>query len=60
MSSGFLGVAGLVIGCATMVRETRLAIDNLAEEATLASREVPEEKLPNFCDIRCPRLELKK
>lgn len=47
LSSGIVGVAGLVFGCATMVRETRLAIDNLAEEATSASRQVDEEILPS-------------
>ena len=36
LTSGIVGVAGLVIGCATMVKETRLAIENLAKEAALA------------------------
>ena len=31
--SGTVGVAGLVFGCTIMVRETRLAIQNLEEEA---------------------------
>jgi Protein of unknown function (DUF2721) len=34
--SGTVGVAGLVVGCAMMVQETRLAVQNLAEEAQLA------------------------
>jgi hypothetical protein len=32
-----LGVAGLVIGCAMMMQETRLAVQNLAEEAQVAA-----------------------
>jgi hypothetical protein len=44
LSSGLVGVAGLVIGCATMVKETRLAVENLAREAVLAGRHVGEEK----------------
>jgi hypothetical protein len=36
--SGTVGVAGLVFGCTMMVRETRLAIQNLAEEAELTAR----------------------
>jgi Protein of unknown function (DUF2721) len=31
--SGTVGVAGLILGCATMMRETRLAVRSLAEEA---------------------------
>jgi hypothetical protein len=31
--AGTVGVAGLVFGCTTMMRETRLAIKNLEEEA---------------------------
>ena len=31
--SGTVGVAGLIVGCATMMRETRLAVRSLAEEA---------------------------
>lgn len=34
--SGTVGVAGLVVGCTMMVQETRLAVQNLAEEAQLA------------------------
>jgi hypothetical protein len=45
LSSGMLGVAGLVIGCATMVRETRLAIENLVEESALASQQVGQERV---------------
>lgn len=33
--SGTVGVAGLVVGCTMMVQETRLAVQNLAEEAQL-------------------------
>jgi hypothetical protein len=35
--SGTLGVAGLVAGCAMMMQETRLAIQNLAEEVQKAA-----------------------
>jgi hypothetical protein len=38
--SGTVGVAGLVFGCTIMRRETRLAIQNLAEEAELTVRPV--------------------
>ena len=38
--SGTVGVAGLVFGCTLMVEETRLAIQNLAEEAELTARPV--------------------
>ena len=31
--SGMAGVVGLVVGCAMMVQETRLAVENLAQEA---------------------------
>ena len=34
--SGTVGVAGLVVGCIVMVKETRLAIRSLAEEAQLS------------------------
>lgn len=34
--SGTVGVAGLVIGCAIMAQETRLAVRDLAEEAQLS------------------------
>jgi hypothetical protein len=33
--SGSIGVAGLVIGCTLMVRETRLAVNSLAENLAL-------------------------
>ena len=36
--TGTLGVAGLVIGCTLMVRETRLAVRHLSEEARLVNR----------------------
>ena len=36
--TGTLGVAGLVTGCTLMVRETRLAVRHLSEEATLLNR----------------------
>jgi len=35
--SGTLGVAGLVFGCSIMVRETRLGLQNLEEEAGLTA-----------------------
>jgi hypothetical protein len=35
LTSGTLGVAGLIIGCAILMRETRLAVQSLAEEAQL-------------------------
>jgi hypothetical protein len=35
--SGTVGVTGLVVGCALMVQETRLAVRNLTEEAKLAT-----------------------
>jgi len=35
--SGTLGVAGLVVGCAMMMQETRLAVQNLAEEVQKAA-----------------------
>jgi hypothetical protein len=35
--AGRAGVAGLVFGCTIMMRETRLAIENLAEEAELTA-----------------------
>ena len=54
LSSGVVGVAGLVIGCATMVRETRLAMDNLAEEATLAIRQAGEYKSPTAAAVGVP------
>jgi hypothetical protein len=38
--SGTVGVAGLVVGCAIMMQETRLAIQNLAEETELTARPV--------------------
>ena len=38
--SGAVGVAGLVFRCTIMVQETRLAIQNLAEEAELTARPV--------------------
>src|SRR5438876_6380216 len=38
--SGTVGVAGLVFGCTIMMQETRLAIQNLEEEAELTARPV--------------------
>ena len=38
--SGTVGVAGLAFGCTIMVQETRLAIQNLAEETELMARPV--------------------
>jgi hypothetical protein len=35
--SGTVGVAGLVVGCAMMLQETRLAVQNLAEEVQKAA-----------------------
>lgn len=37
--SGSAGVAGLVAGCALMIRETKLAIDHMSEAAKLHSAE---------------------
>ena len=54
LSSGTVGVAGLVIGCATMVKETRLAVENLAKEATSAGRHGGEEKSPNTATLGVP------
>lgn len=34
--SGMVGVTGLTIGCAIMVQETRLAVQNLRQEARIA------------------------
>jgi hypothetical protein len=36
LATGAFGVTGLVSGCALMVRETRLALQNITEEAELA------------------------
>jgi hypothetical protein len=36
LAIGAMGVAGLVSGCTLMVRETRLAVQTLAEEAGLS------------------------
>jgi len=36
LAVGVFGVTGLVSGCILMVRETRLALQNIAEEAQLA------------------------
>lgn len=36
LAAGSIGVGGLVFGCTLMVRETRLALRNLEEEASLA------------------------
>ena len=38
LTIGVLSVSGLVVACALMVRETTLAIDNLAEEADAYSK----------------------
>jgi Cu/Ag efflux pump CusA len=46
LSSGTVGVAGLVIGCAAMVKETRLAVENLAKETSSANRQAHKEKSP--------------
>ena len=54
LSSGTVGVAGLVIGCATMVKETRLAVENLAKEATAAGRHGDEEKSPTTATFSVP------
>jgi len=37
--SGAVGVAGLIVGCIVMLRETRLAIRSLAEEAQLSQED---------------------
>ena len=36
LATGVVGVTGLVFGCLLMVRETRLAVQNIGEEAALA------------------------
>jgi hypothetical protein len=36
LAIGAFGVIGLVFGCMLMVRETRLALQNITEEAELA------------------------
>ncbi len=38
--SGTFGVAGVVVGCAMMMQETRLAVQNLAEEAQIAAHSI--------------------
>jgi len=38
LSSGTVGVGGLVAGCAMMMRETRLAVQSLAEETQQAAQ----------------------
>ena len=38
LSSGTIGVGGLVAGCAMMMRETRLAVQSLAEETKQAAQ----------------------
>src|SRR2546426_6769057 len=43
LSSGTVGVGGLVAGCAMMMRETRLAVQSLAEETQLAAQGSNEE-----------------
>ena len=53
LSSGTVGVAGLVIGCTTMVKETRLAIENLAKEAALAIQQA-DEKSPTAAPFGVP------
>lgn len=54
LSSGTMGVAGLVVGCATMVKETRLAVESLAREATLVGRHGGEEKSPTPATFGVP------
>jgi hypothetical protein len=54
LSSGLVGVAGLVIGCATMVKETRLAVETLAKEAILGGRHGGEEKSPTTATFDVP------
>lgn len=51
LSSGTVGVAGLVIGCATMVKETRLAVENLAKETSSANRQAHTEKSPTAATV---------
>ena len=38
LSAGTVGVGGLVVGCAMMMRETRLAVQSLAEETQQAAQ----------------------
>ena len=54
LSSGVVGVAGLVIGCATMVKETRLAVENLAKETIFAGRHGGGEKSPTTATFGVP------
>lgn len=54
LSSGAVGVAGLVVGCATMVKETRLAVESLAREATSAGRHGGDEKSPTTARFGVP------
>jgi hypothetical protein len=59
LSSGLEGVPGLVIGCATMVKEPRLAVENFAKEATLTVRHRGKEKLPTAATFGIPGFELR-
>ena len=42
LGAGLSGVICMVYGCSLLVRETRLAVDNLAEEAELLRARFPE------------------
>jgi hypothetical protein len=44
---GILGVGGLVLGCVLLVRETRLAVLNIREEAEFLERRYAEQKAPS-------------
>jgi len=37
VAAGFIGVAGLIFGCVLLLRETRVAVLVVSEEATLLS-----------------------
>jgi hypothetical protein len=47
--SGTVGVGGLIFGCTMMVLETRLAIQNLAEEAEIAALTVQTPVMATNC-----------
>jgi hypothetical protein len=45
IATGTCAIVGLVLGCTLMVRETRLAVQNLAEEAAIQSRQHSHQRL---------------
>jgi hypothetical protein len=46
VGAGFIGVAGLVLGCVLLLRETRLAVLVVSEEATLLREHFAERVTP--------------